>query len=50
MIDTIEVTINKKKYKYNKDVSLAEIYTEFEQDFEHPILIARVNNKLRELN
>lgn len=50
MIDTIEVTINKKKYKYNKDVSLSEIYTEFEQDFEHPILIARVNNKLRELN
>ena len=50
MIDTIEVTIGKKKYKYNKDVTLAEIYTEFEQDFEHPILIARVNNSLKELN
>ena len=49
MIDTIEVTINKKKCKYSKDVTLQEIHMEHEHEFRYPILIAKVNNRLREL-
>ena len=49
MIDTIEVTINNKKYKYSKNITLQEIYIEHQEKHKYPILIARVNNRLREL-
>ena len=50
MIDTIEVTINNKKYKYSKNITLQEIYIEHQEHNKYPILIARVNNRLRELS
>ena len=50
MIDTIEVTINNKKYKYSKHITLQEIYIEHQEHNKYPILIARVNNRLRELS
>ena len=50
MIETIEITINKKKYKYNKDISLFEIAKDFKDSFKYPIILAKVGNRLRELS
>ena len=50
MIDTIEVTINGKKYNYSKNITLQEIYQEYQENLRYPIIIARVNNRLRELS
>ena len=50
MIDTIEVTINGKKYRYTKDITLQEIYSEHQEEHRYPILLARVNNRIRELS
>ena len=50
MIETVEVTINDKKYKYSKDITLREIYMEHQTEFKYPIILAKVNNRLKELN
>ena len=50
MIDTIEVTINGKKYNYTKDITLQEIYSEHQSEHKYPILLARVDNRLRNLS
>ena len=50
MIETVDVTINDKKYKYSKDVTLLEIYKEHQTEFKYPIILARVNNRLNELS
>ena len=50
MIETVEVTIKDKKYTYSKDITLQEIYMEHQVEFKYPIIIARVNNRLRELS
>ncbi len=49
MIELVEVTINNRKYKYNKDTTLQEIAKEFQRDFAYPIVLANVNNTLKEL-
>lgn len=49
MIELVEVTINNRKYKYNKDTTLQEISKEFQRDFAYPIVLANVNNTLKEL-
>ena len=50
MIESIEVTIKNKKYKYSRGITLQEIYMEHQESHKYPILIARVNNRLRELS
>ena len=50
MIDTIEVTINNQKYIYSKNITLQEIYKEHQDDHRYPIILAKVNNRLRELS
>ena len=50
MIETIEVIIDKKKYIYNKDITLYEIAKDFKNNFKYPIILARVGNRLRELS
>lgn len=49
MLETIEVIINKKKYQFSKGITLQEIASEFQKDFKFPIILAKVNNRLREL-
>ncbi len=49
MIDTIEVTILGKKRQYSKDITLQEIYMDFQDKYKYPILIAKVDNRWREL-
>ena len=50
MIETVEVKINNKKYKYSKGITIEEILTEHEQNIKYPIILAKVNNRLRELS
>ena len=49
MIDTINITVDGEKHKVNSGMTLEEISKDFEKNFKYPILIARVNNRLREL-
>ena len=49
MIETLEITINNKKYNYSKDITLQEIYMEHQGEFRFPIILAKVNNRLKEL-
>ena len=50
MIETIDVKINGKTYKYSKGISVAEVLTEHTQNFKYPIILAKINNRLRELS
>lgn len=50
MIEQVEITVNNKKYNYSKDITLQEIYMEHQDELKYPIIIARVNNRLRELS
>lgn len=50
MIDTIEVTIEGKKYKYSKGITVEEVLTEHQSDRKYPIILARVNSHLKELS
>ena len=50
MIETVEVIINNKKHNFNKDTSLLEIAQDFQDQFEYPIILARVGNRLKELS
>lgn len=50
MIEQIKVTINGKKYDYSKDITLQEIYMEHQVEFKYPIIIAKVNGRLKELS
>lgn len=50
MIETVEITIDKKKYKYSKDITLQEIFMEHQVEFKYPIVLARVNHRLKELS
>lgn len=50
MIETIEVTINEKKYQVTKGITLEEVANDFASDYKYPILLAKVNNRLKELS
>lgn len=50
MIEKIKVTVNGKEYDYSKDTTLQEIYMEHQLEFRFPIIIARVNGRLKELS
>ena len=50
MIETIEVKINNKTYKYSKGITVQEILTEHQQNYKYPVILARINNRLRELS
>ena len=50
MIEKIKVTVNGKECEYSKDITLQEIYMEHQVEFRYPIIIARVNGRLKELS
>ena len=50
MIETVKVKINNQEYTYSKGVTLEEIATEHQKDKKFPILLARVNNRVKELS
>ncbi len=49
MNKNITVEINGKEYSYPENTSLLEISKDFQKDYEEQIILAFVNNKLREL-
>lgn len=49
MKTNVKVEINKKIYEYPKNITLLEISRDFQKDFEYDIILAFVDNKLREL-
>ena len=50
MIEQIEITINNKTYKYSRGVTLQEIYMEHQEQHQYPIILAKVNNRIKELS
>ena len=50
MKDEIIVTINDKKYNYNKGITVEEVLTEHQQTLKYPIILAKVNKRLVELS
>ena len=50
MIESINVKVDKKIYKYSKGVSVQEVLTEHQQNFKHPILLVKINGRLKELS
>lgn len=50
MIESIEVEIKGKKYKMSKGRTLDEISKEFQNEYKYPIVLAKVDNRLRELS
>ena len=50
MIETVSVTVKGKTYKYSKGITLLEIANEVEKGSKHPILLAKINNRFKELS
>ncbi len=50
MIETIKVNINGQKYNYSKDITINEIYKEHQSKYRYPIILAKVNGRLKELS
>ena len=50
MLGTIEVTVNNRKHQYNKDTTLEEIAKDYQKHYKFPILLAKVDNRIKELN
>ena len=49
-LDTVKISVGGKDFYTKKGTTLEEIAKEFEKEFKHPILIAKANNTLKELN
>lgn len=49
MNETINIKINGKTYEYFKGISLEEVSKTFQKKCKYPIIIAKVNKKLKEL-
>lgn len=50
MLDKIILNINEKEYEYSRGITLEEISKDFESKYKYPILLAKVNNRIKELN
>ena len=50
MIETIKVNINGQVYNYSKDITINEIYKEHQSKYRYPIILAKVNGRLKELS
>lgn len=50
MLDTIKLIINEKEYEYSNGITLEEVSKDFESKSKYPILLAKVNNRIKELN
>ena len=50
MDETIKVVINCKDYVFFKGISLEEVAKTFQNTCKYPIILAKVNNSIRELN
>lgn len=49
-MDNVKVVLQDKEFFVQKKTTLQQIATEFQKDYMYPILVAKVNNTLKELN
>lgn len=49
MMDMIDININNKTYQVSKGITLEEISKDFQNNYKYPIILAKVDNKLKEL-
>lgn len=49
MIETLEIKIKGHKYQISKGATLEEIANQFQKEYRYPIILAKVNNVLKEL-
>ena len=49
MIETLEIKVNGHKYQVSKGVTLEELASQFQKEYRYPIILAKVNNILKEL-
>lgn len=49
MIETLEIQVNNHKYQVSKGITLEEIASQFQKNYRYPIILAKVNNILKEL-
>lgn len=49
-MDNVKIVVKDKIYYVKKGTTLQEVAAEFQKDYKFPILVARVNNTLKELN
>lgn len=49
MIETVQVTINGNKYDVIKGITLEEVASTFAKDYKYPIILAKVDNRIKEL-
>ncbi len=49
MIETLEIQVNNHKYQVSKGITLEEIAGQFQKNYRYPIILAKVNNILKEL-
>lgn len=49
MIETLEIKVNGHKYQVSKGVPLEELASQFQKEYRYPIILAKVNNILKEL-
>ncbi len=50
MIQNVNITINGETYRYSENTTLQEIYMDHQEEHRYPIILARVNNRLKELS
>jgi len=50
MLEIIKLMINGKEYEYSSGITLEEISKNFSKEYKYPILLAKVNNRIKELN
>ncbi len=50
MIETIEAKIGNKTYELTRGITLEEVANDFAEEYKYPILLARVDNRLKELS
>lgn len=49
MIETLEIQVNNHKYQVSRGITLEEIASQFQKNYRYPIILAKVNNILKEL-
>ena len=50
MLEMIRLNINNKEYEYSSGITLEEISKDFTDEYKYPILLAKVDDRIRELN
>ena len=48
-LDTVKITVAGKDFYTKKKTTIEQIANEFQKEYKHPILVAKANNSIKEL-